>query len=304
MSDILQTIKLTKAINGKTLIDSVDMHVEKSKIYGFVGPNGAGKTTVMKMLTNLWKPTSGKIILFGEELAPNSYDILNRMGSIIEFPFFYDHMSGEENLQLHCDYMGIQGNVEECLEMLGLADTGNKPVGNYSLGMKQRLGIARAIVCNPELLILDEPTNGLDPVGMKQIRDVFKRLSIENGMTIIVSSHILSEVESIADTIGIINHGAMVEEISMKEILEMPGYYIDLSVEDIKQAQSVLSEKMHITEYKISENGIIHIYDKTITTKDLLREMALNNIDVCSVSNQTSSLEDYYLKITEGINHD
>ena len=242
--------------------------------------------------------------MFGEEHTPNSYDFLKRMGSIIEFPFFYDHMSGKENLCLHCDYMGIQGNVEECLEMLGLGDTGNKPVGKYSLGMKQRLGIARAIVCNPELLILDEPTNGLDPVGMKQIRDVFKLLSVEKGMTIIVSSHILSEVESIADTIGIINHGSMVKEISMKEISEMPGTYIELSVEDINQATAVLSEEMNITEYKISGNRIIHIHDKKISTKELLKGMTLNNVAVCSVNDKTSSLEEYYLKITEGIDHD
>ena len=223
MPNIVQTNQLTKIIDGKELVKNVNIHVKKGEVYGFLGPNGAGKTTVMKMLTNLWKPTSGEVWLFGEKLTPASYEVLKRMGSIIEFPCFYDHMSGKDNLQLHSEYMGYHtpGCVEDALEMLGLADASEKQVKSYSLGMKQRLGIARAILCKPELLILDEPTNGLDPAGMKQIRDLFRMLCSEYGITIIISSHMLSEVESIADTIGVINHGNMMKEISMKEISEM-----------------------------------------------------------------------------------
>lgn len=184
----------------------------------------------MKMITNLWKPTSGTVELFGEALTPTSYEVLKRIDSIIEFPCFYEHMSGRENLRLHCEYMGyyMPESVENALAMLGLTDAAEKAVKNYSLGMKQRLGIARAILCRPELLVLDEPTNGLDPAGMKQLGDLFQRLCAEYGMTIIISSHMLSEVESIADTIGVIHHGIMRKEISMKEISVTNTEYISL----------------------------------------------------------------------------
>lgn len=217
MSYILQTNHLTKIIDGKELVTDVNIHVKKGEIYGFLGPNGAGKTTVMKMITNLWKPTKGTVELFGKTLETTSYEVLKRMGSIIEFPTFYEHMSGKDNLQLHCEYMGYynKGSIDEVLEMLNLGEAANKPVKSYSLGMKQRLGIARAILCKPELVVLDEPTNGLDPAGMKQLRDLFKMLCSEYGITLIISSHLLSEIESIADTIGVINHGRMMKEISM-----------------------------------------------------------------------------------------
>ena len=228
MSYILQTNHLTKIIDGKELVTDVNIHVKKGEIYGFLGPNGAGKTTVMKMITNLWKPTKGTVELFGKTLETTSYEVLKRMGSIIEFPTFYEHMSGKDNLQLHCEYMGYynKGSIDEVLEMLNLREAANKPVKSYSLGMKQRLGIARAILCKPELVVLDEPTNGLDPAGMKQLRDLFKMLCSEYGITLIISSHLLSEIESIADTIGVINHGKMMKEISMKEISEMNTAYI------------------------------------------------------------------------------
>lgn len=157
MSYILQTNHLCKTIDGKELAADVNIHVKKGEIYGFLGPNGAGKTTVMKMITNLWKPTDGTVLIFGRKLEPTSYEVLKRMGSIIEFPTFYEHMSGIENLRLHCEYMGYynKGCIEEALEMLDLTDAGEKPVKRWSLGMKQRLGIARAILCRPELVILD-----------------------------------------------------------------------------------------------------------------------------------------------------
>ncbi len=232
MPNILQTNQLTKTIDGKALVKDVNMHVKKGEIYGFLGPNGAGKTTVMKMITNLWKPTAGTVELFGEVLTPTSYEVLKKMGSIIEFPCFYDHMSGKDNLQLHCEYMGYYrpGSVENALKLLELEQAASKPVKSYSLGMKQRLGIARAILSRPQLLVLDEPTNGLDPAGMKQIRELFRMLCSEYGITIILSSHMLSEIESIADTIGVIRQGNMVKEISMEEIAQMNTGYIEVVV--------------------------------------------------------------------------
>ena len=300
MPYILQTNNLTKTIGGKDLVKNVNLHIKKGEIYGFLGPNGAGKTTVMKMITNLWKPTGGNIEIFGETLTPQSYEVLKRMGSIIEFPTFYNHMTGYENLKLHCEYMGYykHGSIENALDMLDLTDAAQKTVKNYSLGMKERLGIARAILCKPELLILDEPTNGLDPAGMKQIRDLLKTLCEEYGITIMVSSHILSEIESIADTIGVINHGMMIKEIGMKEIEEMSLAYIELTVANPKKAAYVLSDKLGISNFKIIENNTIRIYDQHISTQELSKVMALNDVEVMALGKQSETLEDYFLKMT------
>lgn len=300
MQYILQTNHLTKAIGGRELVKDVNLHVKKGEIYGFLGPNGAGKTTVMKMITNLWKPTGGTVEIFGETLTPQSYEVLKRMGSIIEFPTFYDHMTGYENLKLHCEYMGYynHGSIENALDMLGLTDAAAKKVKAYSLGMKERLGIARAILCKPELLILDEPTNGLDPAGMKQIRELLKTLCAEYGITIMISSHILSEIESIADTVGVINHGTMMNEISMKEIEQMSLSYIELSVLDTKKAAFVLSEKLGLSNFKIVEDGQIRIYDSGISTHELSKTLALNDVEVAALGKKSETLEDYFLKMT------
>jgi ABC-2 type transport system ATP-binding protein len=303
MSYILQTSHLSKTIDGKQLVTDVNIHVKKGEVYGFLGPNGAGKTTVMKMLTNLWKPTSGTVTLFGKALEKTSYEVLKRMGSIIEFPTFYDHMSGKDNLQLHCEYMGYynKGSVEEALQMLGLSDAADKPAGSYSLGMKQRLGIARAILCKPELVILDEPTNGLDPAGMKQIRDLFRMLCTEYGMTLMISSHLLPEIESIADTVGVIHHGKMMKEISMKEIAETNTAYIELAVEDTKKAAYVLAEKMQLSNFKIVNDSGIRIYEQGVTTQKISRELMANDVEIASISQHTETLEDYFLKITSEV---
>ncbi len=300
MPYILQTNHLTKTINGKTLVSDVSLHVKKGEIYGFLGPNGAGKTTIMKMITNLWKPTNGSIEIFGETLTPGSYEAFKRMGSMIEFPVFYNHMTGYENLKLHCEYMGYYnyGSIENALSMLDLTEAAGKPVRTYSLGMKERLGIARAILCRPELLILDEPTNGLDPVGMKQIRDLLKRLSTEYGTTIMISSHILSEVGSIADTIGVIHHGKMRKEISMDEIEQMSLAYIELSVQESKKAAFVLSEKLGLTNFKIIEDGKIRIYDTGISSQEVSKGLAFNGVEFSAIGNKAETLEDYFLKIT------
>ena len=300
MPNILQTQNLTKTINGKDLVTDIDIHVKQGEIYGFLGPNGAGKTTVMKLITNLWKPTTGAIEIFGTALTPTSYEILKRMGSIIEFPTFYDHLSAKDNLQLHCEYMGYYnpGCIDESLSLLNLEGTGAKPVHSFSLGMKQRLGIARAILGKPELLILDEPTNGLDPAGMKQIRDLMKMLCQEYGMTIMVSSHILSEIESIADTIGIIHYGKMKKEISMKEISENNLAYIELEVSNIKKAAFVLSDGLNLSNFKIVDGNKIRIYDLHISTQELAKTLALNDVDMIAVGRKTETLEDYFLKLT------
>lgn len=300
MSYIIQTDRLCKTIAGKQLVTNVNIHVKKGEIYGFLGPNGAGKTTVMKMITNLWKPTGGTITLFDKPLLPDSYEVLKRMGSIIEFPAFYEQLSVRENLNLHCEYMGYykKGSVSEALEMLSLSDAADKPVKSCSLGMKQRLGIARAILSRPELVILDEPANGLDPAGMKQIRDLFRMLSSEYGMTLMISSHLLTEIESIADTVGVISHGKMIKEIAMKEIAEMNSAYIELIVENTKQASFVLSDKLHLSNFKIMDDSKIRIYERGLKTQTVLKELTDSSVNIISIRQHTETLEDYFLKMT------
>lgn len=300
MSYILQTSRLSKTIGGKELVRDVELHVKKGEIYGFLGPNGAGKTTVMKMILNLWKPTMGTVELFGKPLTPQSYEVLRRMGSIIEFPTFYEHMTGEENLRMHCEYMGYyqHGSVEKALTMLDLSAAAKTPVKNYSLGMKERLGIARAILCKPELLILDEPTNGLDPAGMKQIRELLRTLCAEQGTTIVISSHILSEIESVADTIGIIHRGRMKKEIGLKKIEDMSLAYIELSVQNPERAAYVLADKLGLTNFKVMEGGLFRIYDGRVTTEEIAKALALHEVAVVSLGRKAETLEDYFLKLT------
>lgn len=217
----VKTEKLVKAFKGVEVIKGCDMAVRHGQIYGLLGANGAGKTTVFKILTGLLKPTAGKAEVLGREVNANKEEILRNIGSLIEVPSFYEHLSAAENLELHLAYMGVQGaDISKTLELVGLTDTGTMAVSKFSLGMRQRLGIARAIVHKPKLLILDEPINGLDPMGIRKMRELFVSLIQEFGMTILISSHILSEIEHIADTVGIIVNGAVVQEIELSKIKE------------------------------------------------------------------------------------
>lgn len=300
MEYILQTKHLTKTIGGKDLVTDVNLHVKKGEIYGFLGPNGAGKTTVMKMLTNLWKPTAGSVELFGEPLLPGSYGVLKRMGSVIEFPTFYEHLSGRENLELHCEYLGYYnpGSVEKALEMLGLVQAEGQQVKRYSLGMKQRLGIARVVLTKPELLILDEPANGLDPAGMKQMRELFRMLCSEYEITLMVSSHLLSEIEAIADTVGVIAGGKLLQETSMEEIAQENAAFIELKVNDVRRAAYVLADQLNLRNFKVFDMDELRVYDGSVTAQELSKAMVLNGVEVRSVHQSTESLEDYFLKMT------
>ena len=296
----LETHNLTKNLSGRDIVSDVNIRVKKGEIYGFLGPNGAGKTSIMKMITNLWKPTSGYITVMGKPLNDNSYDILKRMGSMIEYPTFYDGLTGEENLKLHCEYMGYYSPdcIADTLNMLGLAGAEDKKVRNYSLGMKQRLGIARAILAKPELLILDEPTNGLDPLGMKQIRDLLRMLCEEYGITILISSHLLSEIENVAHTIGIMNHGKLLQEISMDAITDQNFAYIELLVSDVKKAAYVLDDKLGINNFKIIDVNVIRIYDVSISVERVSKVLAENNVGIEGVTKKQDTLEDYFLRLT------
>jgi len=303
MNYILRTTNLLKKYKDKEVITDVNMSIKKGEIYGFLGPNGAGKTTIMKMMLNLIKPNSGEIEIFGEKLNNHkSYETLKRIGSIIEYPVFYDKLTGRENLELHCEYMGYydKNAIDEAIRIVNLTKIDNKAVKDFSLGMKQRLGIARAIITKPELLILDEPINGLDPIGIKEIRDILKMLNKEYDITILISSHILGEVEQIADTIGIINNGKLIEEVSMESIRENNTEYIEIITKDCIRATYILENDLHISNFKVIDNTLIRIYDLELSQKDISKTLILNEVEIEAINRKNNTLEDHFLNILNG----
>ena len=303
METILQTHALTKSYRGKTAVNAVNMTIHKGKIYGFVGPNGAGKSTLMKMLLGLVSPDCGDIKIFGRTVTgQNHFEVLKRMGAIIESPFFYDKLSGQENLRLHCAYMGYPNReqISRVLALVGLDAAKDKPVRNYSLGMKQRLAIGRAILTKPEFLILDEPINALDPEGIREMRALFRNLNEESGVSILISSHILSEVEQIADTIGIIRGGTLLQEVPMAKIHEYQTEYIDLVVGDTAKAGYLLTEKLGLQNLKILSPNNLRIYDTAIHGSELSNLLVQNGVALESLSRRQNTLEDYFFEITGG----
>lgn len=209
---------LTKVFDGKEVLRGCNLTVQSGTIYGLLGANGAGKTTMFKLITGLLSPTAGNIKVQGETLSIDKKDFLRKMGILIETPVFYNHLSARENLEIHLSYMEQSfEKIGQVLEMVGLGDTGKQPVSKFSLGMKQRLAIGRAISHSPQILILDEPINGLDPMGIRQIRNLFLSLA-KDGMTLLISSHILSEIEHIADVVGVLTNGNVVQEVAICEI--------------------------------------------------------------------------------------
>lgn len=216
----VKTENLIKTFLGIEVIKSCNMNVPKGSVYGLLGANGAGKTTIFKLLLGFLIPTAGKAEVLDMDAISSRNEILRNVGSIIEVPVFYEHLSAHENLEVHLSYMNVAGDISETLEMVGLKSTNNQPVSKFSLGMRQRLGIARALIHKPALLILDEPINGLDPMGIREMRELFIKLKNERGMTILISSHILSEIEHIADTIGVLVDGSIVEEVALSDVKE------------------------------------------------------------------------------------
>ncbi|QUI23316.1 ABC transporter ATP-binding protein [Vallitalea pronyensis] len=302
MTYILKTQDLTKVFSGKEVVSHVNMCVRKGEIYGFLGPNGAGKTTVMKLITNILKPSFGNIEVFGSELTNQSFDILKRMGNIIEYPIFYEKLTARENLELHCQYMGYhqQDAIHEALSMVHLTNINQKSVKNFSLGMKQRLGVARAIITKPELLIMDEPINGLDPVGIKEMRELFRRLCDDYGITILVSSHILSEIEQIADTIGVINNGHLINQVKMKTIKDYKKEYIEIVCSQCHQASFILDNELGIHNFKVMDDKILRIYDTHITQSHIAKTLILNDITIDSIRKKERSLEEYFFDMING----
>ena len=302
MSYILRTNSLIKAFDNEEVVSNVSINIKKGEIYGFLGPNGAGKTTIMKMITNLIKPTSGEIEIFGEKLTDTSYEVLKRMGAIIEYPVFYDKLTGRENLELHLEYMGYHDikAIDKSLELLNLKNIDKKLVKDFSLGMKQRLGIARAISTKPEFLILDEPINGLDPIGIKETRDLLKMLCKEYGITIFISSHILAEIEQIADTIGVINKGRLIEEVSIDSIRNRNTEYIEILTKDCKKASYILVNELNISNFRVEGNSLIKIYDLSLPQNIISKTLILGDVNIEGIIKKNNTLEDYFLKLTNG----
>lgn len=300
MDDIMETVGLQKSYRGKLVVDDVSIHIPKGSIYGFVGPNGAGKSTVMKMILNLIYPESGEVRLFGEKVTDHSYEIFKRVGSIIENPYFYEKMTARQNLQLHCEYMGFPNKerIDEVLQIVHLQNVEEKQIRHYSLGMKQRLAIARAILTHPELLMLDEPINALDPEGIREMRNLFLRLNREEGTTIFISSHILSEVDLLADRIGVIRNGKLLTEVPIEEIHKRQTEYISLQVDDVARAAALL-EAMEIQNFSVTDSAFIRIYDTDISGKTLSKTMIENGVGVESLGRRQDTLEDYFFWLTE-----
>ena len=303
MSDFLiETKQLTKIYGEQTAVNSVNLHVKKGRIYGLLGRNGAGKTTIMKMILGLTPITSGEVDVFGQNIKGKEKRIYPRIGAIIETPGFYPNLTGTENLEIFAKLRGTAAPnaVKTALEIVGLPYKDKKLFSKYSLGMKQRLGIANAILHDPELLILDEPTNGLDPIGIAEVRNFIKDLSEERGKTILISSHILSEIELLADDIGIIDHGVLLEESSMEELQKRNSRYILLQVSDIPKAVTLLERQFAIQDYSVEDDHTLRLYDTSLDMAAVNKALMLQDVSVISSSLYNDTLEDYFKKITGG----
>ena len=294
---VIETENLTKKYKDKTVVNNINMKVEKGKIYGLLGKNGAGKTTTMRMLLNMATKTSGKIMLFGNIPDNSTY---RKIGSIIETPGFYENLTAEENLKIISKIRGnySKENIDEILTSVSLDDN-NKKYRDFSLGMKQRLGIAAAIMHNPELLILDEPINGLDPIGIKKIRHLLKRLSRENATTILISSHILSEIENLADIIGVMDNGQLITELTKDELNRQLNKSVIFEVSDPNKSEMILeSIGLHKGgDYKTKEPDRIYLYS-ILDLRDRINEIFVKNgIKVKGIIPCEENLEEYFTRI-------
>lgn len=318
---VIETTNLSKRYSKNLVVNSIDMHVEKGKIYGLLGKNGAGKTTTMCMLLNLVYPSGGEILLFGKDPKRYSNEVYSNIGSIIETPGFYENLTAYENLEIIARLRGNYNplNVKMVLERVNLDHEKTKQFKDFSLGMKQRLGIAAAIMHNPELLILDEPINGLDPFGIRKIRDLLKKLSCEYGVTILISSHILSEIENIADVIGFMDNGVLIDEISREELHNRLNKFVEFEVSDIDLAIELMNKtgmaenvdycfRRDLDEYiddldsnknseKMGIGGTIHLLSNLDLRDEFNSLFVSSGIKVRKVNLCEENLEEFFTRI-------
>ena len=302
---VIETQNLSKSYGNFQAVQNVNMNVEKGRIYGLLGRNGAGKTTTMCMLLGLTEPTEGSIKLFGLDArdGKNRKEIYTRIGSIIETPGFYPQLNAVENLKIFSKLRGDYdpANIEKVLKLVNLSNE-NKPFRNYSLGMKQRLGLAAALVHEPELLILDEPINGLDPAGIIEIRDMLLDITSKLGITVLISSHILSEIELLADEIGIINQGKLIKELTKEELQEQSTKRVIIEVDNIDLAADILIKNGYVkdSDFKVDNNKIILVTD--IDSRSKINESFVKNgIQVNELHLKEENLEEFFMRlISEG----
>lgn len=299
---VIETKQLTKIYGKQTVVSNVSLHVKRGRIYGLLGRNGAGKTTIMKMILGLTPITSGQVDVFGKNIKGQEKRVFPRIGAMIETPGFYPNLTGTENLEIFAKLRGTAAPhaVENALKVVGLPYKDKKLFGKYSLGMKQRLGIANAILHEPELLILDEPTNGLDPIGIAEVREFIKNLSTMCEKTILISSHILSEISVLADDIGIIDKGILLEESSMRELEKKNRRYVLLQVSDIPKASLILERQFGLKDYSVQDDHTIRLYDTSLDIAAINKALVVQDVAVIGSGLYNDSLEDYFKKITGG----
>ena len=303
MSDcIIETKGLTKRYGEQVSVSSLDLHVQKGRIYGLLGRNGAGKTTTMKMLLGLTAPTSGTVSIFGRPLKGNEKRVLPRIGSLIESPGFYPNLTGTENLQIFAQLRGLKSpnSIKGALELVNLPYRDKKRYAQYSLGMKQRLAIALAVMHDPELLILDEPINGLDPIGIAEVRDFIRALCEERGKTILISSHILSELSALATHYAFIDRGRMLETISAADLRERCRDCLELRVDDAARAAQVLEEQLGTRDFEVLPQERLRLYAFLDQPQTVNRVLMEQGVGLISAQQKDSNLEDYFLSLIDG----
>ena len=300
---VIQTMGLSKRYKDRWAVDHLDLRVEQGDIYGFIGQNGAGKSTTLKLLCGLARPTQGEALIFGKPVRDSV--ARRRVGALIEQPGLFPDLSGRENLRLCATLLGLDSperQVEEILKTVGLAPKEKKPVRHYSMGMKQRLGVALALLGGPDLLLLDEPINGLDPEGIREMRELLLRLNREQGLTILISSHILGELSKIATRYGIIQEGKLVEQITAGEMEQKCTDYLHVRVDQPQKAAALLEQKLGLTRWEMRPEGELRIYE-TVDAKAVGRTFVQAGIAVEDMGLHRQDLESYFLERMGGENH-
>ena len=294
MDNIVEIEQLSKSYGKKKVVDSFSLKMEKGHIYGLIGPNGAGKTTIMRMMAGLTKQDSGSMRFFGSEELDKKRE---RISFIIEEPYMDLDMSAKENLEYIRFLRGIpdEKRSDEMLEFVGLADTGKKTAGKFSLGMRQRLGLAMAMLPGPEIMILDEPINGLDPEGIIDIRNMIKKLVSEKKITVMISSHILKELAELCTDYAIVREGKLIEELSHEELLAKTRSYLALGTNDVNRTTAVLEEKLNIKNYRVTHDNEIFIYERLEERELISRTVTENDLVILRLNPEGESLEDYYI---------
>jgi ABC-2 type transport system ATP-binding protein len=300
---ILKTNNLSKSYKNFTAINQVNIQINKGDIYGLIGRNGAGKTTLMKIITTLTNKTNGEFELFNHK-DNDLTQTKRRIGCLIENPAFFSNLSAYDNLKYYAIQKGITDNnqIIQSLKLVGLEDTKNKKFKNFSLGMKQRLGIAFAILDNPDFIILDEPINGLDPIGISDLRDTFKRLNEEKNITILISSHILSELYLLATRFCILEQGHVIKELTKEELDTECSKCIVIKTDDTKKATVILEKELNTTNYQVVNNEEIRLYDYLEQSQKINKVLVKNDVNIKQIQETGISLEDYFKSLINSQN--